>query len=441
MADDRLLAGLASFDRPAAPDVTFSETLFESLATDLGWRAAPRGLGGRIRHALGLERPPIGGTALRLAWLALLLVALVALAGAAALVGQQLLPVSPEELIRRSQAVYDHPPAFAMTVTDSEHLTVELASDGSGTWRIEYLASGEVPSGSVELWDGARHGRYDAATGFWTVDTSTMPPYPLAGEFALRVPAESTTPARPLSCEGGQWLEPGTVAGRSVDHVLCPAGGLHLWIDQATGLVLALEATADAEDWSPGYRIEATSLVVAPPEDATAFAWEGPPDAVEPGLPVGQPLPAWSGMSLAGETVDLGAVTGPAVIHVWAPWCLPCTGAPLDALAEVARQHPGVTTVTVGQDSTEALAGTLAEQDLDLETLTDADGSLLVAWRLDAVPTTVLVDAKGTVALVQRGPLTATDLEAMYAALEAGGPPPAPSPVPSDPGGASSPTG
>lgn len=53
----------------------------------------------------------------------------------------------------------------------------------------------------------------------------------------------------------------------------------------------------------------------------------------------------------------------------------------------------------------------------DLPVLLDPPGSIANAYRISAVPTTVIVDAEGGIAHVKVGQTTAADLEALVASV------------------------
>lgn len=125
-------------------------------------------------------------------------------------------------------------------------------------------------------------------------------------------------------------------------------------------------------------------------------------------VPPGAALKGVTALCLAdGRRIDLGQATAgrPAVINLWAVWCLPCrrelplfdelyrrAGDKLDVLAVHARD---------GGDKPYAILTFLKEVGVHLPVVADADGSVAGALRAPRVyPSTVLVRADGTVAAV-----------------------------------------
>ncbi len=129
-------------------------------------------------------------------------------------------------------------------------------------------------------------------------------------------------------------------------------------------------------------------------------------------LQPGQPLP---GMELArldgGGTVDTGELRGPAVINFWATWCAFCVEE-MPALERVHQQvGERVRFLGVDREDDPVRALTLAERTgVTYELVTDPDGSFFRAVQARGMPTTVLVDASGTIAHRHAGPLEAAEL-------------------------------
>ena len=145
--------------------------------------------------------------------------------------------------------------------------------------------------------------------------------------------------------------------------------------------------------------------------------------------PSGQPSGAGplAGMSLTcladGQPVDVGeALAGrPAVLNLWANWCIPCR-AELPMFAEfAARAGSAVTVATVHSDPSETKAlsmlGALNEElrgrgatELHLPGFQDAEADVRnAAGAPRALPITVLIRADGTIADYKAGPFRDVD--------------------------------
>jgi thiol-disulfide isomerase/thioredoxin len=97
-----------------------------------------------------------------------------------------------------------------------------------------------------------------------------------------------------------------------------------------------------------------------------------------------------------GAPVDLRALRGPAVVNLWASWCVPCKRE-LPIYATFARKHEGTVSV-LGVDFQEtdddAAAALLKASKVGYPVVADPDGDLHAI----GLPEIVLVDADGKIA-------------------------------------------
>jgi thiol-disulfide isomerase/thioredoxin len=109
-----------------------------------------------------------------------------------------------------------------------------------------------------------------------------------------------------------------------------------------------------------------------------------------------------------GPPVDLAALRGPLVINFWAQWCVKCR----DELPYFARLHrAGVDVLGVDfQDVQPGAALALAEQaGVSFPSVADPTGQLRAPLRVIAMPTTLFVDADGTVTMQATREFTSYD--------------------------------
>jgi thiol-disulfide isomerase/thioredoxin len=132
-----------------------------------------------------------------------------------------------------------------------------------------------------------------------------------------------------------------------------------------------------------------------------------------------------SGHTLDGQPLALRelAGSGVVVINVWASWCTSCREESA-ALAAVAAEMRGRPVRFLGIDEHDApsaarsfLAGTAA----GYPQVADPEGDVLRALSLlpqSAIPSTLLLDARGRMAARVIGPVTAPELRRLIATLQ-----------------------
>lgn len=137
--------------------------------------------------------------------------------------------------------------------------------------------------------------------------------------------------------------------------------------------------------------------------------------------PADQPVPApdFALTDLNGHEWRLVELRGAwVVLSFWATWCVPCR-VELPALQDFAARHPEVIVLAINHREADSTVRAFAlEHDLRMAIPLDPSSNLLAAYQVVGLPYTVLVDAAGSIAWRQFGPVA---LEALDAALGAGG--------------------
>jgi thiol-disulfide isomerase/thioredoxin len=124
-------------------------------------------------------------------------------------------------------------------------------------------------------------------------------------------------------------------------------------------------------------------------------------------------LPAVTLPALGGEgEIDVGGIGGPAVINLWAVWCVPCT----EELPDFERASKelddvrfiGIAETGFGEDdeSVEFLAGL----GVTYEQYVDTDGALAAEVEVTELPATLVVDADGDIAWRHQGQVSYDEL-------------------------------
>lgn len=136
---------------------------------------------------------------------------------------------------------------------------------------------------------------------------------------------------------------------------------------------------------------------------------------------VGRPLPAFSGTTLDGEVFSSADLLGrPAVINVWASWCIP----------DCVDEHPVLMATAAAYADRLSMVGILFQNTADdarrflarygdggWPNVLDASGRIALDLGIIGPPETFFVDADGIVRARHLGPLTATAMADRLAAL------------------------
>jgi len=129
---------------------------------------------------------------------------------------------------------------------------------------------------------------------------------------------------------------------------------------------------------------------------------------------VGRPAPTSDYTTFDGEEASVADYAGtPMVVNFFASWCVPCVRE-MPAFEQV-HQDVGDQVAFVGvnvQDSETEGQAIVDDTGITYDVGRDPDGSLLASFGGVAMPTTVLVDADGTIVRVLSGATSAEELRA-----------------------------
>lgn len=113
-------------------------------------------------------------------------------------------------------------------------------------------------------------------------------------------------------------------------------------------------------------------------------------------LPMGETLPPLEVRSLAGARVRLDQLGGPALVDLWATWCVPCARA-LPFYARLAKQT-GIRVVAISIDSDDApVEEWMRQHPVPFQVLRDPDGAVAEQLGMKQMPTSFLLDRQGRV--------------------------------------------
>jgi thiol-disulfide isomerase/thioredoxin len=143
-----------------------------------------------------------------------------------------------------------------------------------------------------------------------------------------------------------------------------------------------------------------------------------PADAVRPG----EAAPAFTLTSLSGEAIDLARLRGRVVyVDFWASWCAPCRRSfPwMNTLFE-RYGGEGLSIVAVNVDKRRADADRfLRDVPASFTVVFDGQGTVPTAYDVKGMPSSYLVDRRGTVTFIEEGfhDERRSDIEARIRAL------------------------
>src|SRR5262249_46809686 len=110
----------------------------------------------------------------------------------------------------------------------------------------------------------------------------------------------------------------------------------------------------------------------------------------------GAPLPPLTVRSLEGAPVRLDQLRGPALVDLWATWCVPCARA-LPFYHRLAKET-GIRVVAISIDADDApVRQWMDKHPTSCEILRDPDGEVAEQLGMVLMPTSLLIDRGGVV--------------------------------------------
>ena len=111
---------------------------------------------------------------------------------------------------------------------------------------------------------------------------------------------------------------------------------------------------------------------------------------------MGAPLPPLRVRTLEGVPVNLSDLRGPALVDLWATWCVPCARS-LPFYQQLAVRT-GIHVVAISIDAEdEPVRRWLREQAVSFQILRDPNGVVAEQLGIHVMPTSFLIDSRGLV--------------------------------------------
>lgn len=455
MSKDAVALILEGVEQPVAPRAEFAEALLDRLIDEL--EVTQQSEPGR---RFGLRLSPRRLVSLAAAALALVVAIVLVVVPR---------PQSAFAIVERAIRDFKQVPPFLATISgtvpagqvafETEREIAEdrvfryrLAYRDAAAWRLEVIENSSPThppgaAGSFQVRAGGTLSVYDAAGN--TFDEAEFP----KAYSPLGLLRWGGTEAEALSlwrrrCADAEVAGDEEVAGRRARHLRCTgdAGSIGLWVDTDTGLMLRVVSEERTPQpprpapgpigFSPGTRFEITSLVYDPEFAEGTFVFVPPTGAREAApteeaepppvdLAVGRVAPTWSGPLLDGGTLEIASLRGkPTVVYLWAEWCVPCIGAPLEAFdASFRARSREIAFVSLAWEAeADATRAVVVPAGYRFPVVLDPDGAIGRRWGLRGIPTLVFLDPDGRFRGAILGPVGARDLDRLLDALVEGKP-------------------
>jgi peroxiredoxin len=172
----------------------------------------------------------------------------------------------------------------------------------------------------------------------------------------------------------------------------------------AFGAVFALAASGCSRGEAAGASVSAAPTSVPTTTGAEAVVSSTPPQSApqlaadDPGIPEGTAAPDFT-VQVDGKSLKLSELKGhPVMLDFWATWCGPCV-ASLPHTQEVYEKGKdvGLQVIAISDESNDTVSKFIKENKYTFPVGLDAKDEASSAYKVDGIPTTVVIDKDGKV--------------------------------------------
>lgn len=136
------------------------------------------------------------------------------------------------------------------------------------------------------------------------------------------------------------------------------------------------------------------------------------------GITVGKVVPQFTLRALDGQSITVGPSNKITVLNFWATWCPPCRLEMPDLNEFVLQYNDKVAfyAINLGEES-EVANNFMYTNGYSIPVLVDSDGAVGNLFKIQYLPTTIVVDGNGVIKYRKSGPVTKSELEDVVSQL------------------------
>lgn len=138
----------------------------------------------------------------------------------------------------------------------------------------------------------------------------------------------------------------------------------------------------------------------------------------ETGVTVDKMIASFTLIGIDGKQTTVGQQGKVTIINFWATWCPPCREEmpELDDFAQKHDQMVAFYAINI-QESSDKVGEFLKQGKYTMPVLLDKDGAVAKKFRINAIPTTIVVDKNGIIKYRKSGTVSSSELEGVIKGL------------------------